>query len=58
LAHIFPTYFQWLLVQKKRKEKKERKNEDSFFTYIQYLVFDNHSVELVMQDKKIVLQVA
>jgi hypothetical protein len=27
LAHIFPTYFQWLLVQKKRKEKekKERK---------------------------------
>jgi hypothetical protein len=25
LAHIFPTYFQWLLVKKKRKEKKERK---------------------------------
>jgi hypothetical protein len=28
------------------------------FTYIQHLVLDNQSVELGMQDKEIVLQVA
>jgi hypothetical protein len=27
LAHIFPTYFPWLLVQNKGKEKKETKKK-------------------------------
>jgi hypothetical protein len=29
-----------------------------YFTYIQHLVLDNHSVELGTRDKEIVLQVA